>query len=428
MGCFESTAGAVCVVSALLSVSGLAYGSDTGGESELGRVRHAGHLYFNIATGERLMTSDKLQGAALRNDSGSEEIWVMGGDAPCADVGSTSSFFYAVDRTEDTSGHAFVSPMLIDWGDIEMNTVVDCVQVHWITNHADTDLDMDTFADGVPGFGATWTFWDGMNGRSPQMESIAVPIIEFSFFNLPGELSDPGDSFVSFYTADIDLGASFGNSLVFEIGDTDSDLQGAAVHNARMDLRDEDGDMIPDIDPDQDGKADWGWSIDYTQPGTVDVDNADSDSDPMTGIDGDPGARATAGLAFGMPSPGHSEFDSKSGEWSWVYDGTDVVCTEDLFTEVHDSVNVGPFNFGGFSCDPYVPFGSFAIVLYGPVDREPCIEVLDFIDLNGDQSFDFLDIHDFLTIGRDLNGDGYFDFLDIVIFLEYFEQWQNCDL
>lgn len=403
---------------ALVGIAGSAMAADAlvRLEPTAGNVRHVGNIYFNVASGERITTVIDA-GDAQRPVDGEvgNEIWVIGGSQPCDGMGGTSSGFFAVDYIEVTSEHDTLSPMLLDWGDIESDTVVDCVQIHWVTNHDDVDLNSDGFADGVEGFGATWTFWDGMNGRSPQMESIALPIIDLTFHSLPGDLSDSNDSFVSFYTADIDLGASAGSSLVFEIGDTDSDLQAAVVHNARMDLNDADGDGVSDIDPDEDGLADWGWSIDFHQPGTVDFDNADGDSNPLTGRDGDPDAFAVAGLIFGMPSPGHSEFDPNTGEWDWVSDGPTAGATEDLFTLVFDGVNVGPFDFGGFSCDPYVPWADFAIVLYGPGDASVCSA-----DLNQDGELDFLDISIFVSDLPDYNGDTEFDFLDITAFVNDF--------
>jgi hypothetical protein len=317
---------------------------------------------------------------------------------------------------------------MLDWGDIAMNTVVDCVQIHWITDHADTDTNSDSLADGVEGFGATWTFWDGMNGRSPQLDSIALPIIGFTFFDLPGEF--PVDTAtISFYTADVDLGGSIGSSLVFEIGDTDSDLQGAAVHNARMDLRDEDLDSVPDIDPDGDGLADWAWSIDFHQPGTVDFDNADGDSDTQTGVDGDINAFATAGLAFGLPQPGEAVFDPDTGAWDWV-PGAGAPVAEDAFGLFTDGLYSGPFFFGGFNCDPFSPLADFAIVLYAPpMGGIACGDLAGNPDGSPDGVLNFLDISAFLTLfsagdllvdfagNPDGSPDGVLNFLDVSAYL-----------
>lgn len=386
------------------------------------QIKHAGHIYFNIATGEKITTLIEA-GDAQRPVAGEpgSEIWLADTGDMCADFGDTTSFFFGLDDPTGT-GSTDQNAVFFDWGDIAMDTVVDCVQIHWISDHADTDTDSDSVADGVEGFMATWTYWDGMNGRTPQLDSIAQAVIGFGFYSLNGEF--PVDTAtLAFWTADIDLGATFGTSLVFELGDTDSDLQGAATHNARMDLNDLDSDSIPDIDPDQDGLADWGWSIQYVQPGTSDVDNADSDSDTQTGIDGDIGALATAGIVFGAPTPGHPEFDSIAGAWNWVSDGPTAGATEDVFTlgttatpQGVDITIAGAFWFGGLDCSDgtpgYTPGAFFQTVLYGAGGCAP--------DLNGDGALDFFDVSFFLANSVDYNGDTLFDFFDVSQFLGEF--------
>ena len=404
------------MVMAGLAGSAMAVDEPTRVDPTAGNVQHVGHIYFNVATGERITTVIG-SGDAQRPASGEagNEIWVIGGGPACPDMGPTSGYFFALDSFTFSE---IRDDTLLDWGDIEADTVVDCVQIHWVTGHEDVDMDSDGFADGVEGFGATWTFWDGMNGRNPQMDLIAMPIIDLTLFGLPGVLSDVPEDIYAMYTADIDLGASFASSLVFEIGDTDSDLQEAAVHNPRMDLNDADGDGISDIDPDEDGLADWGWSIDFHQPGTVDFDNADGDSNPLTGVDGDPAAQAVAGVTLGMPSPGHAEYDPVNDVWSWVLDGPTAGVTEDLFG-IFDMLRggdyYGPLSFGGFSCDPFVPWAGFSMVLYGPGGNSGCDA-----DLNNDGELDFLDISEFLINMPDYTGDTFFDFLDISAFLNDF--------
>lgn len=201
--------------------------------------------------------------------------------------------------------------------------------------------------------------------------------------------------------------------MIFEIGDTDSGLQSAAVHNARMDLNDADSDGIADIDPDEDGFADWGWSIDYTQPGTIDVDNADGDFDLNTGIDGDPNAANIAGLVYGLPPSGAAVFDVDIGVWGWVYPADTIGFSEDaygLFLE--DGSYDGPLSFGGFNCDEHIPWADFAITLYGPGNELVCPA-----DLNSDGQLDFFDISVMLLQQPDYNGDTGFDFFDISSFL-----------
>ncbi len=412
------------------------------------QLRHAGHIYFNVATGEKITTvinnGDAQQAA---DGTAGSEIWIADTGAQCADQGFSTSFFFGLDDADATSPTPLdLNALNFDWGDIAFDTVVDCVQIHWVSDHADTDTDSDSNADGIEGFAGTWTYWDGMNGRSPQLECIAMPIIQFTFFSLPGEF--PADTAtLVFFTADIDLGATFSSSLTFEIGDTDSNLQGAAVHNARMDLQDNDSDSIPDIDPDGDSLADWGWSVQFNQPGTVDVDNADSDSDTQTGIDGDPAALATAGIVFGSPTPGHAEMDTAGG-WSWVSDGPTAGATEDAFalatTENPDGSGVitvaGTFFFGGLECvaDPtfgqYTPAAHFQTVLYGQAVDVCRPDFAGNPDGSPDGLLNFIDVSAFLAAfsamdpaadfagNPDGSPDGLFNFIDVSAFLAEFAE------
>lgn len=441
-------------ISALV-VAGIAgYASASGDPVRLdpsdGNVRHAGHIYFNIATGEKITSlidvGDVQQ--AVVGEPGTE-IWISDTRAQCADQGYSTEYFFGLDDPTGTSSLS-LNAICFDWGDIPFNTVVDCVQVHWVSDHVDTDTDSDSIADGIDGFAATWTYWDSMNGRSPQLDCVSNTIIQFRLFNLQGEY--PVDSTaLALWTADIDLGGSFGTSLTFEIGDDDSDLQGASVHNARSDLNDADSDSIPDIDMDADGLADWGWSIQFMQPGTVDVDDADGDDDWSTGIDGDIAALATAGIVFGSPTPGHAEYNLITEEWEWVSDGPTAGATEDAFTlgtSDHPDGSgswtiAGTFWFGGLDCTPgsttgYTPAAHFQTVLYStsacgvqcPVDLPA--EVVPGACPHGDGALNFIDITNFLSLygqgnlivdfagNPDGSPDGVLNFLDVTAFLSMF--------
>ncbi len=370
-------------------------------------IRHVGHIYYNIATGEKITTIfDNGDSQQPANGTEGTQIWIADTGAQCADAGfSTSNFFTLSDPNSGCSGTSCdLEYALIDWGEIEPDTVVDCVQIHWITDHPDTDFDSDSQADGVPGFAARWTYWDAVGSAPVEVvEEVATPIIDLMFFALPGEYP-PSEESVSFYTADIDLGATFASSLRFEIGDSDGDKQGAEFHNALMSMRDVNSDSIPDFDYNENGLADWGWSISFIQPGSADVDNQDSDSDPMTGIDGDLSNQALAGVVIASPTPGHAEYDSVEDRWDWVSDGPTAGLTDDAFilALALDPLGqqlgpfAGPFNFGGLDCSPepnesYTPAAHFMITLYGPGapgDSEAC----NIVDLNGDGSFSFIDI------------------------------------
>lgn len=398
-------------------------------EPSVGAVRHAGHIYYNIGTGEKITTLIEAGDAQRPVDGGVwGEIWIATTGAQCADFGYSSEYFFGLSVGSACSAtRCDWNQILFDWGDIATDTVVDCVQVHWISDHEDTDTDSDSLADGVVGFAAEWIYWDAFTGRPVDFQSLSLPLVSFSFYSLPGEY--PVDTAtVAYWTADIDLGATFGTSLTFEIGDTDGDPQGAAVHHPNLDDQDLDSDSIPDVDPDEDGLADWGWSIQFVQPGRVDVDNADSDSDSLTGIDGDLANEATAGVIFGSPTPGHAEFDTAEGLWVWVSDGPTAGETEDLFTlgsntTTHnfgfDTVS-GPFWFGGLDCSPgqtdgYTPAAHFQTILYQDSPPLDCPA-----DTNGDGVLDFFDVSFFFIISPDYNGDTVFDYFDVSIFIQMF--------
>lgn len=412
-------------------------------------IRHAGHIYYNIATGEKITTmidSGDLQSPA--DATIGREIWIADTGNPCADQGYSSSYFFALDDPEGTTSLS-LNAIMVDWGDIPFNTVVDCVQIHWVTDHQDTDTDSDSQPDGVWGLGGTWTYWDNCNGRSPLVECVSMPIIQFKFSSLFGEFpSDPNT--LTKWTADIDLAMDFAASLTFEIGDNDSDPQGAAAYNPRSDLNDADSNSVPDIDIDQDNLADWCWSVQFVQPGTIDLDDADGDDDTSTGIDGDPSALATIGIAFGSPTPGHAEIDSM-GDWRWIPDSF-TGPTEDAFTlgstQNPDGSGVfipaGSFDFGGLNCTPgqpggYTPAAHFQTILYGP--SSPCGISCPW-DLpsesnpgecnGGDGQLNFIDISNFLSLFADGNllvdfagnpdgsSDGQLNFLDVSAFLSGF--------
>tara|TARA_R110000737_G_scaffold2923_10_gene9360 strand:- start:160696 stop:162039 length:1344 start_codon:yes stop_codon:yes gene_type:complete len=411
-------------------------------------VRHAGHVYFNIATGEKITTLINVgDGQQPVVGEPGTEIWIADTRAQCADQGYSTEYFFGIDDPSASTSLA-LNAICFDWGDIPFNTVVDCVQVHWVSDHEDTDTNSDSVADGIEGLAATWTYWDANNGRSPLLDCISMPIIGFRFYNLQGEF--PIDTAaLALWTADIDLGGSFGTSLTFEIGDNDSDPQGAAVFNARMDLQDGDSDSVPDIDIDQDGLADWGWSIQFIQPGIADVDDADGDDDWSTGIDGDIAALATAGIVFGSPTPGHAEFDSIAAEWNWVSDGPTAGATEDAFTlgsspnpDGSGSMTIaGTFFFGGLDCTPgsttgYTPAAHFQTVLYGPsnIPDFDCGDIAGNPDGSPDGVLNFLDISAFLQyfaagdLRMDFAGnpdgspDGVLNFLDVSAYLAMFAQ------
>lgn len=400
-----------------------------------GDIKDVAHIYFNVATGEKVVTL--LNDAQRPADAGNPAFYSATVEQQCLAQGYSTSYFYSPDDltmvSVTTSGMINVlsslalESLFTDWGDVPDDSVVDCIQINWVTNFADTDTDMDSLADGIDGLAASWTIFGNYNGRAPQDNSIAVGIVGFGFFNLQGLPPNFTGAFGQ-YTADIDLTASgtFGTDLTLELGDTDSDFQGAAfglLANGSSSLpgyfTDFDSDSLDDGDPDDDSLADWGWGVSFVLPGRQDVDNADMDSDTQTGIDGDFADAATIGISFATLEGGVA-VDSGTAGWFWDDQNPDVE-TEDVFTlyngydfaGIPAGTNAGPFFFGGLNCTPgqtpsHTPGAYFQVVLYGPNGGGGCPA-----DLTGDGVWDFFDISFLLQNMVDYNGDTAFDFFDI---------------
>lgn len=379
-----------------------------------GDVERIAHIYYNVGTGEMVVT---LNGSdRVRNADGGDEalVWNASGNACEGFPGGSELFYYEPPRS--TAPDGFTNPYAADWGDIPSDTAIDCVQLNWVTGMRDTDTDNDSFADGIAGTAMNWMFVDGFDPVVSDPSCIAAPLVSFGFFNLPG-LPPNFTGTLGQYTVEIDLSPSgtFGSDLSFELGDTDSDAQGMGNFDPRRDLQDDDSDGIPDLDPDQDGLADWGWFVQPVQPGTVDVDNADGDNDESTGIDGDVSDQGSLGVELGVLQPGVTVYDPVGDTYVWDIlpeAGGDTM--DALVYYQSESVGYEIVDFGGLYCgDPARPYAGLAIQMFGPDDQCDCPA-----DQNGDCVFDFFDIMPCITTQCDLNGDTEFDYFDIVILLE----------
>jgi hypothetical protein len=309
---------------------------------------------------------------------------------------------------------------MLDYGDIEKDTVVDCVSINWVVAHPDTDSNFDSIGDGVEELAGEWTVWDAENGRAINA-STRLPLVNFLFFNLPGNIAPAG--FLSGYTADVDLVGGFSSDLSFEIGDSDGDCQTAAFcnndvygdgSNVSVSNADRDFDSLPDSDLDGDGLFDFGWTVRFYQPG---IGN-DFDSDLDTGMAA-PTSSDTIGITFGFPVGG-----SAMGSVIDIDPGVDDAGTgaEDRFVLfAPDGSYAGGFNFGGFQCPdvdvPYIPAAIFSFEMWGP-----STVIIDCAaDLNGDMVLNFFDVSLFLqdfNAGGDYNGDGATNFFDVSAFLQ----------
>ena len=399
-------------------------------EPSVGRVVDVAHIYYNIATAEKVVTLMGDGQTAAADTGSSDSIWATRVANPCAAQGFTTSFYFGVDDNSGTTSLA-TAITLCDYGDIATNTVVDCVHINWVTDHDDVDTDLDGVGDGVAGLGGQWTFWDQDNGRAINICS-RTPLISFLFIDLPGDTSgttDPMDPLntLAGYTADIDLAGSFSSSLTFEICDTDSDSQGAANFNPLIGTYDDDFDGLPDSDLDGDGLADWSWTVRFFQPGTADLD-----SDGF--IDGDfADSMKTVGVYFGAPEG--MAVQNGDGTWTWVID-TSVpdagTGQEDRFAIYAppdlngDILYAGGFWFGGFSCTAdangqWNPSASFEMQLFGPGGVVCCCA-----DITGEGVLNFFDVSAFLVAFAamdpiaDWNFDGIYNFFDVSAFLGAF--------
>jgi len=426
---------ALCLVAGGLSGVSLGAQPPTTLSPSSGQVTQASHIYYNIMTGERVVTI-LGDGQTQPTDTGSSQpVWSSLVQNPCEAAGYTTEYFFALDNNAGTSSLA-TGATLLDWGDISVDTVVDCVRINWVSGHRDVDVDSDGVGDGVVGLGGQWTWWDADNGRSLQ-SCTRLPLITFTLADLPGNIFDDGQ--LTNYTVDVDLVGSFSSLLTFEIGDSDGDLQGAAFGHNNVDTNsdgigdgvsvanaDRDFDGLLDSDLDGDGLFDWAWNVRFYQPGTADLDG-----DGV--IDGDINdSFLPIGVSFAVGEG--NAVDNGDGTWTWVRDtGVSDAANgqEDAFAMFAppfggpggDILYAGFFWFGGFACEEegYTPPASFLHRLYGPHTDIFCTA-----DMTGDGVLNFFDISAFLTAfanedpAADFSPDGVFNFFDISAFLAAF--------
>jgi len=386
------------------------------------------HIFYNLATGEKVATS--LNAPALRDITyPGETVWVADNDAPCAAFGQSGGTSVILDNPNDYFGTGAAPKtgiMMLDWGDVPADTVIDCVQFAYGTAIEDTDSNSDGTGDGVDGFGATWSFYDGANGFG-EVCNLVNGLISFTLTNLPGQLDGPGG--FSTYLITVDLDDDSENPLSFEIGDTDSDQQSASTHNPNFFGLDSDSDGIPDNDVDENGLADFGYAIRYIQPGSIDIDNADGDNDPATGIDGDPLRQDATAVPLAHYRGTTIEIDNGDGTNSYEIipsDGPNAYGAEDVWDE-YDSAGFYDASYwmGGFTCDDpddgtVNPFGQIAITMYGPSSFVDCGDytgdgILDIFDV-----FAYLDLFNAGDLAADYTGDGILDVFDVFGFLDVF--------
>ena len=405
-------------------------------QPDSGHIVEIAHIYYNIVTGERLVTLAGDDQTSPADTGNSISVWSTRGPAPdCySNGGGNTSFYYALDNPGSTSLSTAVT--LLDYGDIELDTVVDCVTINWIVAHPDTDTDSDSIGDGVEELAGEWTVYDADNGRFFN-QSTRLPVVNFLFFNLPGNVAGPGS--LSSYTANIDLvGAFTGTDLSFELGDSDGDCQSAAHCNSSVFDNatgmflpiaqcDNDFDSLPDSDLDGDGLFDFSWTVRFYQPG---IGN-DFDSDNDTGMAA-PTNADSIGVQFGFPSGLYELPGGGFGIDPTVPDaGTGAENRAVLINEAGEYA--GGLSFGGFQCpdDNHLPgvAAIFAFQLWGPGGVTPC-----YADFNNDGMLNFFDFVEFIACYQngypglcDCDHDGDLDYFDISCFVYEFLYGCNQD-
>lgn len=345
---------------------------------------HVAHIYFNLATGEKVATI--IDDATRPADNGvSEMIWVADNGLPCADFGQTGGTSGVMDDPGCSGCFSSTSTGVIylDWGDIAQDTVVDCVGIGWSTQAPDTDTDSDGIGDGIEGFAGTWVWFDADDGFDSSATRTALT--GFTLLNLAGNTGTFDPNLLTVYTATVDLAATFSSSIVFEIGDTDS-ASDAPIFNPGL-----------GADLDSDSNADFSYAFQYTQPGTFDFD---SDGSP----DGDVANQALNGWTL---VTGNGDVSTDGTTYTPETSAPGAIGIEDAFDFFIDFDSdgilepIGTFFYGGFACigaTGNTPFSQFRMVLYGPSDVGGCPA-----DITGDGNLNFFDVSGYITLYN--NGD-----------------------
>ncbi len=401
-------------------------------------ARVVGHFYVNMATGEVIGSTEPV--ARPRGELG-ELVWIADNDIPCADVNGTGaytrSFVGIHDDPADVGdpdwGDTAYFAYFKNSGDVPSDTVINILQVSTYADHPDVDANDDGMGDGVEGLAAEWVFLEGDNGYNDCRTIFGV--MAFRLENIPGNVTT---GIIEGYVYTIDLAGDFATDLSFEIGDTDGNSQGAAIHNPWLNSN-------GSLDRDGDGLVDVSYAIRYLQPGTI----VGLDGEPI----GDPTNRARTYSAlsaprmdlFPDPPTTHSVLSISAG-------------SEDRFDLIADPNGDGHVVFfatlwyGGFSCDrdgdgvfegdlngsddnndgvednDYRPYSSFFMAMYGPGDTPLCPADL-FPAPGGDGQLNFFDISSYLDRFAQADpvadffppgGDGVFNFFDVSAFMAAF--------
>ncbi len=381
------------------------------------------HIYYNVATGEKVATMLNSQVRPVNDVS--TPVWTANNDLPCAAFGQTGGTAGIIDdpNNPDLFTSTATGQIILDWGDVAPDTVVDCIITDFATQIEDVDTGMGAGA-GVVGFGAVYAVFDAENGFDSA--ATRLDLAAFIVDTLPGDVPPNDPNLLAVYELTLDL---VPDSFQFEIGDTDS-VDGSGNGNFNPGSG---------ADLDTDGLADFGYALQFIQPGTFDFDNADGDDDTSTGVDGDENAQALTGWGIVV---GDGEVSADGNTYT---NGPGDTGAEDAFDVLIDDTmggleNLGTFFYLGFGCDldgngtfepgdNSNPFAQHAFQLLGPGGPPPCGADLFPVGA-GDGSLNFFDLNQYLALfnAGDLAadffpaaaGDGLLNFFDLNQYLAEF--------
>ncbi len=385
-----------------------------------------GHIYYNPATGERVVTSwestSRVDGALL---------WSSINTDPCA-TGGTVGIIDDVDLDGDGLGDLFGGACVGGtfpcegswnnwWGDIAFNSVVDSFVTSYGISAPDLDADSDSIGDGIVGYDMTMTFSDNDNGFSADLPGLSGRscILDLTIPTLAGSVGVLPPGFVAVYLLTIDFhgGASPQPSLNFELGDNDNiddagtGISGAALYGSLNGFPNTSG---QDIDGDTLGDFSFSMRFDQSTLGT-------------TGAPGmTKGANGFNAVADKLGNPG--DLPADPADATGLFDALDIYSTGPSCPP-STSPYIGTFFFGGLDCVTGTPYASSYLQLYGPGTPGGCAADFDSSGLPAD----FTDVLTFLTDfgGACTDGIGNYDnsvggvpnncdFSDVIAFLTDF--------
>ncbi len=162
-----------------------------------------GHMYINLATGERAITPP----SEFRGNG--TPLWINEQNDQC---GFNETYWYPAVNTANGTNNWW-----LDWGDIADNTVADVMTLIWVTDVPDPEL------DGVEGLEATFSLFDGLDQTTTASGIGSLITQVFTIPNLPGSDGNGATGGANLIWAiTVDLAGS-GNELNFGSTDIDGD-------------------------------------------------------------------------------------------------------------------------------------------------------------------------------------------------------------